>query len=109
MFSDATRTAVLALVTADSCATPDERRAVADALRGLVPVRSSSSCDGLVISFTEAARRLGARNPQFARNLAKAGKIKSVYGSGKGLRPYGVTAKSVEDFALEISGGAKSA
>ena len=97
MFSESTIKYVLALVAADSMATDEERRAVYNAIHGTEEAHSNPN--DLVISFTEAARRLGAKNPQFARNLAKAGKIKSVYGSGKGLRPYGVTAKSVEEFA----------
>ena len=97
MISDMTRNAVLALVAADACATAEDRKAVADAMVGMDACGDDSA--SLVISFSEAARRLGRRNAQFARNLAKSGKIKSVYGSGGGKRPYGVTAKSVEEFA----------
>ena len=97
MITERTRSAVIALVAADTSATPEERKAVADAMVGM-DVGDGRS-DGLVISFAEAARRLGRRNAQFARNLARIGKLKSVYGSGGGKRPYGVTAKSVEAFA----------
>lgn len=97
MFSDTTRKAVLTLVAADLSATEDDRRAIINAFDGTAaaPARPKD----LVISFAEAARRLGRRNPQFARNLAKRGKLSCVYGSGKGLRPCGVTARSVEEFA----------
>lgn len=105
MFSDSTRRAVIALVAADFGATDEERRAVMNALDGMDGSSASPKADDLVISFTEASRRLGRRNPQFARNLAKAGKLRCVYGSGKGLRPCGVIAKSVEDFIARADGG----
>ena len=100
MFSEMTRSAVLALVAADADATADDRKAVADAMAGMDGGEGKSA--SLVISFSEAARRLGRRNAQFARNLAKSGKLKGVYGSGCGKRPYGVTAKSVEAFAASF-------
>lgn len=105
MFSDSTRRAVIALVAADFGATDEERRAVMYALDGMEGASAFPKTDDLVISFTEASRRLGRRNPQFARNLAKAGKLRCVYGSGKGLRPCGVIAKSVEDFIARADGG----
>ena len=108
MVSEITRKAVLALVAADADATAEDRKAVADAMVGMDG--SEEKSESLVISFSEAARRLGRRNPQFARNLAKSGKIKSVYGSGCGKRPYGVTARSVEEFAdsVDICGESQS-
>lgn len=104
MFAETTKQAVLALVAADADATPEERMAVANAVRGLVPVSGGGRGDDLVISFLEASRRLGHRNAQFARNLAKQGRLACVYGSGRGIRPCGVTAKSVEDFAAAAGG-----
>ena len=106
MVSEMTRKAVLALVAADAEATAEDRKAVADVMIGMDGDSEKSA--SLVISFSEAARRLGRRNAQFARNLAKSGKIKSVYGSGRGKRPYGVTARSVEEFAASADGGMPS-
>lgn len=91
MFSEATIAAVRALVSSDSGASDDERLSVVMAVEG------KSDCpreDEKVLSFAEAARILGRRNAQFARNLLKKGKLRGVNGT-TGNRPIGVSSRSV--------------
>lgn len=91
MFAKTTTLSILALVDADPTATDTERERIRRAC-----LMGDGAQVSAVLSFAEAASRLGARNPQFARNLAHDGRLKSVYGSGS--RPMGVTAASVEAF-----------
>lgn len=91
MFAKTTTLSILALVDADPTATDTERERIRRAC-----LMGDGAEVSAVLTFAEAAHRLGARNPQFARNLAHDGRLKSVYGSGS--RPMGVTAASVEAF-----------
>lgn len=89
MISQATKDAVLALLSVDPTITQEERFAVAQALHG------DHGPD--VVTVSDAMKRLG-RSRQTIYNLVARGLLKGVKGAGKSGCNTGITAASIEAY-----------
>lgn len=91
MFAEYTIAAIMSLAAVDKTATSDDRDRLQDALTGV------SRSKGILVRYSEAARRLGVSVPTVKR-LAKQGRLKKVYGLGN-KNAIGVTEDSLARFA----------